>query len=142
MAGNGADGPAFGAVVAQNLRFSFRGEGHACSCEVGDGESDGAESLGAPTQVTSDGNDSNARAPKSPVPSVLSEVEQERRVRWNPDASLLAVLLGSGAGVRRGRDGLAEWTDSGNQRHAQRCIVPDPHRRQCRSGGHDHSGCK
>ena len=47
LGGDGANRPVFGVVVAQDLRFNFRGEGHAgvISCRfVGDDESDDAGS--------------------------------------------------------------------------------------------------
>jgi hypothetical protein len=142
LAGEGADGPAFGGGVAQNLCFSFGGEGHKYACEVGDGESDSAESPGVPPRVRGDGSDNNARAPYLPAPSVRTGVEQVRPVGGNPDASLLAVFPGSGADVQRGHDGLAAWPDSASPQHERRCIVPDRHRRRSSSGGLDRRGCK
>lgn len=63
LRGDGADAPAFGVVIALDLRFNLGGEGHAFSGRVGYGESDGAKSPGAPSPATDDGNDSTARAP-------------------------------------------------------------------------------
>ncbi len=67
LAGDGAHRPAFGVVVAQDLRFSFGGKGQVCSCRDGFGESDRAGSPGVPSPARDDGNDSTARAPKSPA---------------------------------------------------------------------------
>ena len=62
LRGDGADRPAFGVVVAQNLRFGFRGNGHGSSGQVGVGESDSAGSPGVPSLARGAGIDSNASA--------------------------------------------------------------------------------
>jgi hypothetical protein len=47
---DGADTPAFGVVITQDLRFNFGAEGHVFSGRVGDGESDAQEVLAHPVR--------------------------------------------------------------------------------------------
>ena len=142
LGGDGADRPAFGVVETQDLRFGFRGNGHACSGQKGVGESDSAGSPGVPSLVTGDGIGSNASGPEWPAPSVQIGVEQLGPRVGNPDASLLGVSPGNDAGARRGHDDPAGWLDSGNRRHGQRCVEPASHTLGCSSVGRDRSRCK
>ena len=142
LAGDGADAPALRVVMAQDLRFNLRGQGHGFSCRVGFGESGGAGSPGAPTQARIGDIASSARGHASSVPSVRTEVEQPRPRVGNPDASLLAAGPGNGVAVRRGRDDRASWLGIGSQRHARNVGELGGHTAPCSSGGRDHSGCK
>ncbi|MBP6638636.1 MAG: hypothetical protein KA179_13210, partial [Sulfuritalea sp.] len=76
LAGDGADAPVFGVVVAQDLRFNFGAEGHVFSGQVGKGEPDGAKSPGAPSPEGGDGNDSSATGRVRPATSVQNGVDQ------------------------------------------------------------------
>jgi hypothetical protein len=63
LGGNGADAPAFGMVVAQDLRFNFGGKGQReFSCRNEIGESDDAESLDARIPGVPDGKEGSAMA--------------------------------------------------------------------------------
>ena len=148
LSSDGADAPAFGVVIAQDLRFNFWGEGHAFSDRGGYGESDGAGSPGAPSPARGNGNGSSARAPASPAPTVRMRVDQHRPGVGNPDASLSAIEGSAApfgpdnaADAWRGRDGHADWLDSGVRPHGP--SVGEPHRRiPCSSVGRGRSGCK
>ena len=142
LRGDGADRPAFGVVVAQNLRFGFRGNGHGSSGQVGVGESDSAGSPGVPSLARGAGIDSNASAPEWPALSVQIAVEPKGPGVGNPDASLLGVSLDNGAAVWRGHGDLAGWFDSGHRQHGRRCVWPDWHTLRCSSGDLGRSGCK
>ncbi|MEF8734387.1 MAG: hypothetical protein V5B40_21495 [Candidatus Accumulibacter meliphilus] len=139
---DGADTPAFGVVITQDLRFNLGAESHVFSGRVGDGESDAAESPGAPRPARDDDNDSSALAGVRPATSVQRGVDQEQRWVGNPDALLSVAGPGNDAGVRRGRDGRAGSLDSGDPKHPWPVGVPRRHSAQCSSAGHDHSGCK
>jgi len=65
LACDGADAPAFGVVIAQDLRFNLGGKGHVTviSCRfVENGKSDDAGSPGAPSPARDTGNGDRSRA--------------------------------------------------------------------------------
>ena len=142
LGGNGANGPAFGVMVAQDLRFSFGGKGHACSCRGGFGESDGAGSLDARIPGGVDGRNDNAKALRSRISSlsVRPSVEQEAMSAGNPDASLSFAWRDIDAGARRGHDGRDACLDNAGRLHAVSCGEPATHILRCSNDGLDHSG--
>ena len=144
MGGNGADAPAFGMVVAQDLRFNFGGKDRrVLSCRNGIGESDNAESPVARIPARADGKRGSARAAAwiSSL-SIQPPVEQAGAVAGNRDASLSVAEPGIGADVQRGHNGRDGCLDSDSQRLVPTDGGPAAHILPCSSGCRDHSGCK
>ena len=144
LGGDSADAPAFGMIVAQDLRFNFWGSGQRdLSCLIGIGESDGAESPDARIPGAPDDTGGSARAAAMCISllSVRSPVEQAGPVVGNSDASLSAVEPGIDADVQRGRGDREVCLDSDDQPIVTTGDVPATHIQRCKSDCRDHSGC-
>lgn len=142
LRGDGADGSAFGVVVTKYLCFSFGGEGHRFSGEVGFDEPRDAGNPVVPTPITVAGNGSSSRTAPWPALTVQAGVDQPRWVRGNRDASLSSRGPDNDVGARRGCDGRDDWFDSGCRRHVPRIGGLAGRTSSCSSGYRDHSGCK
>ena len=146
--GDGADAPALGVVVAQDLRFVFRGQGHggADSVRIADR---GAEpgSAGSPDARTGTvrggtGGTARSRTVRTRARSAQSSLQQAGPGVENPDASLPGVARGSGAGVARAPGAPQSSPGSACRLPAARPRGHAGRSRRRNSAAPDHSGCR
>ena len=143
VAGDGANRPSLRMIAAQNLRFSFRGQCHVISCQVGFAESDDAGSPGVPSLAARHDIARSTRAPAGPRSSSVREpVEQSGGSVGNPDESLSAFGRGSGVAARHGRGDHADYAGNALQPRAGRAGGPPLRKPGCNSGCRDRSGCR
>ena len=148
LPGNGANGPFLDVVIAQNLGFEFRGQGHGAvlsGCIAGDGELVGAEMPYEPIALAADDKNGSARAAVMRfLHTTLGSPAVEQTSPWvgNPDASLSPAGRGNCAGARHGHGDHADSLDSAARLRACNGHAPRAHTRRRSSAGRGRSDCR
>ena len=148
LPGNGADTPFLDVVVAQDMGFEFRGQGHGMVRSdrfEGDGEPVGAERPCAQIPLAADGRNGSARATAMRLLHARAgspAVEQPSPVVGNPDASLCCVGHGSDSAARRGHADRAHWLGNADRPCVENGDAPAAHSRPRSNAGRGRRSCR
>ena len=144
LRGNGADAPALGVVVAQDLRLDLRGRGHVADSSSGD---DGCGGAGSPVARTPRPGPAGKTGSATGAPNIVSSpptppVEQAPAWVGNPDASLCVDAPSRAAAAARARAAPAATPGNAAQPHAKTGGAPVARSHRRNTGCRGRSGCR